>query len=84
MPTKREPSFVVSEFFSDAMNTLIGPAHLWRRIVRRVYVVTWPVSLLVRCALVVGTVAMVLVTGFVEFMIERLRCIWEGNRSMWD
>ena len=76
--------FSLAEWFGDAAHAVASKAYKWPRWARRVYVLTWPLSVIARVIITVTCIVLFLITAFVEFTIERLIHIWKGNRSMWD
>ena len=69
-----------SDWISRGIDALKRDPHRWRLAIRRAYVLTWPVSLLLRGVLLVGLFAAWLTASFAEFLTYRLGCIWRGKR----
>lgn len=60
------------------------PAYTWRKWLRHLYVLTWPLSLLTRVVLFIVVGVTELVLGFAGHIAARLAYIWAGERSPWE
>jgi hypothetical protein len=76
--------FACSEKLASAVDMVKSPPYTWSKALRRTYVLTFPVSPLVRLATIVALIATFVVVGLVSFIGAKLECTWRGLRSMWD
>lgn len=60
------------------------PAYMWRKWLRHLYVLTWPLSLLTHVMLFIVAGVTHLVLGFAGYIAARLAYIWAGERSPWE
>lgn len=60
------------------------PAYTWRKWLRYLYVLTWPLSLLTRIMIFVVIGVAWVVLGLAGVIAARLAYIWVGERSPWD
>lgn len=72
----------------EPLNRWIGalwdPAHTWPTAARRAYVLTWPISLIVR-AMVWLLLAVAVVGAMLAGVIAKyFTCVWHGKRIDWD
>lgn len=76
--------FKAEEWLSGRLDIIKRPVHTWRKWLRRLYVGTWPVSLVVRWSIFLMVAATWLVAVVVTFITILLVCKWRGERSPWD
>lgn len=73
---------------SDRIGFLIDdmkqPAYTWRKWLRHLYVLTWPLSLITRIVMFLVMGITWLVVGFAGYVAARLAYIWAGERSPWE
>lgn len=72
-----------ADVFDPWIEALKGPAYQWPTITRRAYVMTWPVSMILRGVAIGVLIFAWLVVGACGYIANRLACIWRGQRSMW-
>lgn len=60
-----------------------GPPYTWSVPARLVYVLTWPFSSLARGVAFVVLGLVWLIVGGIGFILNRLTCVWHGERSLW-
>lgn len=75
-----DPSEVVGKW----IDILKEPAYKWRKIWRRLYVLTWPFSAILRLLIIILLIVVWLFVGMFGFFGARLAYIWRGERSLWD
>lgn len=68
----------------EMIDRLKEPAYTWSTPARRAYVLTFPVSPIVRVLMIFVLVCAWLAHSIVAYTGERLRCVWNGERSLWD
>jgi len=74
----------LAEWFGDINHAISSPAYKWPQWARRAYVLTWPVAVTVRIAMIVTLILLFIVAAFVEYGVAKLKAIWLGRRDMWQ
>lgn len=79
-----ERYFAPSERAASLIDHMREPPYRWRMWLRRLYVLTWPLSLVTRVTTLVALAVAWLILSFVGYIAARLAYIWHGERSPWE
>lgn len=72
------------EPFATQLAAVCRPVWSWPQGVRRAYVLTWPLSAVVRGTAVACIGALWLAAGALGYLRYTAKCRWYGVRSIWD
>jgi hypothetical protein len=72
------------EPFAALFAAVLRPVYSWPQGVRRIFVLTWPVSAIVRGVAVVGIGLLAIASGGLSYLRYVGKCRWYGVRSIWE
>ena len=73
-----------AEFVAPAIHALTEESYRWPPAVRRAYVMTWPVAIVVRILAILALMFIHVILGGAGYVCAALNCILLGKRTPWQ